>query len=596
MANPLASILLIDDLKTFCPSYDVMSDQFYSAKTKFEQKNQNQQFPAQKNHHYYDLKNLQTLGKLMLKSNSSIHKGRTSRVFETVYVHQHNKEQDYVAAKVIRFSASHERMDWRKAQKRLVLSIQANQHMFEQPNGRLFFREIYGCFEITGLVDSLISKVNQNSQEKKKLPNLAHHKAEGVVAIFSEFMNFSLEEILNILQQEKIQISAENRLNLFYQAVKGLNMMDPWLFHCNVTPGSMMLNQISSDEIAQMNQLKIPPASIIKDIYLQLKFIDFKSVAIADEREDRVCVGGTSGFIPDEYLLKNKSHDKIDVFSLGMSFLSVELASLGYEGLYVIDSVFFGCKREYRRKLKEDEKSHLDSLLLVQRMKQIIGSNDYRIQFLNELEVIFPEFKEAVEDKDCHYLSIKPLKYLESSISIYQNMMIVAIKLYFNSYYLQVKMLEERQSYQDEIKGIQEEIDSNTEDTTQLEDEKNYWENRLSLFNASSKLTVDLVNLYLKMITPKYKDRISLPEVTAQIEKIKTDFFDKNQEIIDDIDLYLEEVNSSQSPEKDEGIQGNFLDQMNNHKYMASSRVENQSEISQADNLLDKGQKIKIII
>jgi len=151
--------------------------------------------------------------------------------------------------------------------------------------------------------------------------------------------------------------------------------------------------------------------------FYQLKYIYFGLISF-DQPENRECNGGTPGFIPDEYLQRNVSNEKFDVYSLGMTFLDLELNERGYEGFSCVDRVLHRRKKAGGYELNQEDLQKLNQLELVKRMKQIMIDENYRLLFLDMLEEIFSSIKQKVNlnKKTLNYSLINCLDYFEQSV------------------------------------------------------------------------------------------------------------------------------------------------------------------------------------
>jgi serine/threonine protein kinase len=320
--------------------------------------------------------------------------------------------------------------------------------------------------------------------------------------------------------------------------------MDQFFYHCDIKPDNMMLMGIGKETILEMSAKKIYPVRLDSNSYFQVKYIDF-GLLTSGEVQNRECQGGTNGFKPDEYLSSNILNDKFDVYSLGMTFLSLELSNLGYIGFDRIDSILHKRKKVKERKLTEDDIEKLDSLDLVERMKTLMTSDDYRQKFLEKLEIVYPSLKESLESNSINYYDLDPLEVLNKDVFGYRHFMESAISTYFNDYLPEVKTKQGSDAKEEKINKLKLKIQSLKaagKNVTMLEAELKYLEAKLELYLGGQTLTTSLVNLYLRMIKRKPTQRLSLQQVISKITTLKNNFYEEFSELIDEVELYEDSV------------------------------------------------------
>ena len=324
LALPCTSVALIDNLKNTCPMESDVSAMYLMKKNQFKANNQGKVFPGHLLTEYYDLKNLDALSQILFSDTKYLGAGTFGKVYAFNYVDPVTHKSLEIVSKVVRFPADGRISENAEIQQELAMEIYANQQIFQEPLGKFFFPQVFGCFEITSKIDSLSQQLDFSKLPKNEQVNITHKPEEGMATIFVEKLSISLADFMDLTFDGKAFFLDHERLSLLLQAVKGLGIMDQFFVHCDIKPDNMMLKQILVDDIVEMAQSKVSSARFNHNQFYQLKYIDFGLISF-DQPENRECNGGTPGFIPDEYLQRNVSNEKFDVYLSGMTFLDLEL-------------------------------------------------------------------------------------------------------------------------------------------------------------------------------------------------------------------------------------------------------------------------------
>lgn len=547
----LLSVNMIQSLEKECPMQSKVASEFESKKLEYQNLFPSSEFPTQNLPTFYHLKNINTLVNHLFSETKPTGKGTFGMIYMINYIEPTYHDSDEVASKVVRFPDDLSEKKNQARQHRLALEVQANKIMYHMPLGKFFFPAIYACFEFTNLVDEMAKNVDFENINKYKKKNISHHENEGMLTIITEPLFMSMADFLELSYDDKVDMEAEDKLNLFYQAIKGLMIMDSQFFHCDIKPSNIMFKGLSSEGIKEMASANIFAARFNEDQYFQLKYIDFGMIAPGN-RNERQCPGGTSGFIPDEYLQKNVSHQKFDVYSLGMSFLDMELASLGYEQFSQIDSILFKNKKKKLAQLTQEEINELEDFNLVSRMKEIMIDSQYQSIFFDKLKQIDPSINLAKENKNINYNSNNLNELMKKNATIFRSMMMAAMRIYFTEEYREIKIPAMIQNLEEKIEEINKKISLSSDqqiDVTKLKLEIEYIQNLKTLTPNAEELGIALNNLYLDMITADMANRPSLNDVYLQLEQIKNEFLSNNNELLDEIKIYENDIESEESIE-----------------------------------------------
>lgn len=537
------SLIMLENLVQSCPQVSTLMAQFQKIELKFKNKNKDTEFPAQKYTQFYDLKNIHNLALLLFANTCPIGEGSFGKIYSMQYLPEFSETSVEIAAKVIRFPVILGRQDLQSVQNKILLEIQVNKVLNEQENGLIFFPKLYGCFEMTSLVNDIGSSIDLKTLNPMGISNISHSEEEGMLTVFTEKLEFSMFNVMTLIKKKEFKINGHNRLNMFEQGVLALSIMDPIFTHCDIKPENIMFKQIEPSEVSNFYEKGISPVRFIDNAYYNLNFIDFGLVAIADEKSKRECQGGTPGFIPKEYFTNGKTHEKFDVYSLGMAFLDLELNTLGFEDFSQIDSLFFLTHQSGSRTFSELNLNKLSGLGLVLKMKKVMVSKNYKSTFLTLLAQDYPYLKMTIESGQTpqEYMKINPLEFLDQDIYTFRQMMLTAIKVYFNYHLSQKNVPELTQTLDQEIEQIEFKKNNSSGQEVQLNAKIEYVKNKKKYLIESSKLSIMLVNLYIMMISEKMEGRPSVAKLGGIVNKISKEFYNANMNLIEDIQIYEEE-------------------------------------------------------
>lgn len=541
-------IEMVERLVNLCPMISTISEPFEQQKREYEKMDIGISYPSEEFPEFYNILNVRTLNDILFSGVKPVGEGTFGKVYTMKYFDPETREEKDSVAKVLRFESALSEKQMKK-QKKLALEMEANTKVFKKENGKYFFPEIFSCIEFTDEVDKKSEFVDFENIGKQMEKNISHQENEGMVSIFTEKLTISMGNFLDLYVQNKIELDPEERLNAFYQASLGLKIMNSYFLHCDIKPDNMMLKNIEMDEIEEMNSKKILPIRLNQNEYYQIKYIDFGMIAPGKIHE-RECKGGTPGYIPDEYFENGTSNSKFDVYSLGMTFLEMELADCGYEGFNRIDAILFQRKKEDKGDtLTEKNKNDLYKIDLVNRMVEIIEGEEYREVFLNILEEIYPQLKEQFEfsNEGQNYLDMIPKNFLETNVYVFRGMMQAAVTVYFNEHFLKKKNPAQIESIDKKIKLIQSKVDKDEKNAAMLKVKIQYLENLKKITEMNGLLTVGLVNLYQLMILSDQEARIGLEEMLQKIQTLKDEYYSLSNEYLEEIRLYEDDAEEEEA-------------------------------------------------
>ena len=137
-----------------------------------------------------------------------------------------------------------------------------------------------------------------------------------------------------------------------------------------------------------------------------------------------------------------------------MSFLDMELASLGYEQFSQIDSILFKNKKKKLAQLTQEEINELEDFNLVSRMKEIMIDSQYQSIFFDKLKQIDPSINLAKENKNINYNSNNLNELMKKNATIFRSMMMAAMRIYFTEEYREIKIPAMIQNLEEKIEEI----------------------------------------------------------------------------------------------------------------------------------------------
>ena len=531
---------IIEKLQKECPSYTELLASLNQTKDTLIKQNSFKTLADIPE--YPSIQNIETLANYLFNGVEKIGQGSFGKIYPFVHYDMINKQDENVVAKVLRVPNDKTQSEDSKIQNMLYNEIKANQIVYNAEHGSNHFPKILGCFDITGVVDTWMTLMPDYVSNETQRENVEHEANQAMFTVFTEKMDFSLSVLMDLLKEGKITTKAQDRMDMLKAALQGLEIMNSYFLHCDIKPSNIMLKNLSNPELHQLHLKKQAVISLTDTQFVQLKYIDFGMVSFGEENE-RFCEGGTPGFVPDEFLMKKKvTHEKFDVYSLGMSFLDLELAIEKLHGLSFVDKLLFNIKKRGKKKL---EKAHLQLLNkhdLIQTLKSTIFTTKYREMFLTRMRETFPEFESYAQQifgvRD--YMRMDPLKYLETDVYTFRQMILTSIWVYFNHHY--VEELVSTDEIDRQIALLDQETDTKSENSGDENDEFGYLNNKKKMIRAEAEVRVELVNLFLSMITRKTEQRPCLKSVQEQLLQIKVAFLKEFNKTMDDIFLHENEL------------------------------------------------------
>ena len=553
--NTTLSVSFLTSLDEVCPSYSEMIRTYNQQHKLYKQKSEELNDPQKASDMKYTiidlenknaLLNIQAISKGLIGDYEKIGEGSFGKVYKIETLNLKSREIKYEdrIVKIIRVNNDAETDEGEDQQDMLEIEVKANIELNQlDPNG-FFFPELSGCYGITPYVDIITPEDGLNETQED---NIMKNDNQDLFALISEPLDIELfTYYISILDIPNIYIPEPNqRLNLFNMAVQGLLVMHQKYFHCDIKPENMMLKKINAETISKMMEQEIEPARLMPNEYYQLKYIDFGLVA-GGEFDQRECMGGTDGFKGDEYLSKNTSNENFDVYSLGMTFLNMELAIQNYSFFSSIDSKIYKLKKN-KKKISNTEVEYFEKSSLVKRMKALMEDPKYKSTFLKVLKNYSPLFTTAMQKlySDQDYTTISTHDYLYANGNLFRDMMICAIKVYFETYIAKGKVPQQVHKLLDKINVIKNKLsekglnDQNL--ITNLTVKQNYYTAKVQMVQIQSKLRTNLINLYLSMIKTDYRFRPNLGQINEMLKLYYTEFktyLDQYEEV----EMYEDEI------------------------------------------------------
>lgn len=548
-----SALNLVPFLRKKCPKMSEITSKVESQKKQFEEDNPNQTFPENSTPESCQSNNYAELMRILWSDNKCLATGSFGKTYEMKYINPSTKENLQIVTKVVRFPGDRSQATDARAQISLANEIDANQYIFSLNLGKYFVPEVFGCLDFTEQMDSMKKIHNNDGLTENQMQNLALEDDQGVVAIFMEKLSISLHDVIKLALNGELRFPDQERFNLFYQAVIGLEIMDNYFLHCDIKPKNMMLKEVTEDEIKKLENTGIPIARFSKDEHYLLNFIDFGLISIGDKGQ-RECFGGTPGFMADEVIEddsldeRDSFDEKEDIYSLGMSFLDFELAERGLSEFSKVDWIL---KKKMRNNdpsitFEESDIKQLNKKSLVKRMKKLMTNDKYRPIFLETLETMYPAFKLMIDNNEDfgNYKDLDPTLFLENDVKTFRHMMTAAITVYFDKY---IKEDEKDRMVKDLDKQINE-IKSmiKKQDTLDLQRKKRYYRLKKALLKINKKAVSKTVQLCLEMISVDVKLRASYEKIRETLVQIISNY-DNFKKYIKEIYSYEDQFESEES-------------------------------------------------
>lgn len=422
------------------------------------------------------------------------------------------------------------------------MKIEANRMVFSKNLGKFFFPKVFGCVEFSEEMTLQKSGKDLPVIQRNKNANISLGPDQVVAAIFVEKLTLSLAQVIKDTRKRKKRFLDHERFNLLYQAVKGLEIMDEYFLNCAIKPGNMMLKKVTEDEIKEMEEAGVSPARLSLREHFQLKFVEFGLIS-AGAKGQRECMVGTAGFLPDEFFHENSTDEKLDVYSLGMSFLDLELAERGLGSFSQVDSFLYEKKKKNELQLSSSEIWNLNNFKLFNEMKKLMVDKKLKPIFLQRLAKNFPAFKEKIDNDENsgRYEDLNPLLYLKTDVHTFRNMMVTAIGVYFDKFSKKEKKVPVVKDLNQQIEYLEKKIERAKNaniDTKSLERLKQYYVSKKSLLQANKDLVKQMGLLFLNMISMEEKKRPGVTEVVSIVHNLKSNFDNLTKQDIKEIYSY----------------------------------------------------------
>ena len=520
-----------DGLKEVCPRISEIEAEYQKERQDFESKNM--ELPEDLMRKSHEVQNVDSLVDLLFSGAEPLAEGPNWKVYAFDYKAPPDYEDLPVLTKVVKFKGLQSSETANQQQSTLANEIMANKVVHSQNLGKYFFPELFGCFEFGDKVEAKVQEKNNSDLSDAALRNISYDPEEGMAAVFVEKLTFSLKQLFR--SKADHVFSQHQMLNLQYQAIKGLEIMNEHFLHCDIRPENMMLKQMTEDEAREMQEAGIPVARTRQDEAFQLKFVGFGQVAVG-EKGQRSCINGTPGFTPDEHLQTMTYNEKFDVYSLGMAFLDLELAKRGFKPFSEVDSIIYKRKQHKKKQFKGLDTKILSKKNIVQKMKTLMRDGTFRPYIMKKFQKVYKTSKGRTFKNNPQLEESMADDHLEDDLYVFRSQMVAALKVFFGEYMQMTDLPKKTEPLDQKMNELRQKM-TGPEDPL-LEEEYEYHSSKKDLLTLNFDFLSQRVNLYSSMISENLNKRPSVSDVLRKMAKMKTDFKKAVTEIMKKVSAY----------------------------------------------------------
>lgn len=317
LAMPFQSRKISKSLLKVCPDYSGLKKKYDAD---FKKQKATKAYEA-------DVKNVELLGKAILSKQKPIASGAFGSVFKIEGVSYEDVDDEMtLAMKEVKFNNDYESSDGKTYQDLVQTEIQIMQGINAIDPENVFFPKCYGAYNVTGRFKELYK--TKQIRDLQQFMYDPYERTDFMIMVF-EFNDLSLNAYQDQIYQKKINSNFLTRLRIFFNLGFGLNEIYGKYTHCDLKPENVMFkkideeyaNELESDHSAEVLQL-------FPNEFYQLQVIDF-GLATMGPLEERICPGGTPGYLTLEYAKGQKQGKNLDNYAVAMMMIDFELIALG---------------------------------------------------------------------------------------------------------------------------------------------------------------------------------------------------------------------------------------------------------------------------
>ena len=547
---------LIKNFSSFCNTYEYKNSEFYSSKSAFEiqkyvaeaeSKNQQKRKGPGRVPFAYEteLVNIQAFTSALSKGLQPIRETNDSYVFPFEFKINQNHIEAYVLV-FLTYIGDNCRVETEKTQQELFINnLMYCEVLIRLPQGIYYFPVNYASTDVTNYLPSYGRKMTIDSEQQ----HLFEEPEDSLIALTMwEYYDLILGDYVNQIEDQEVPAPPlAAQIDLFFAAISAVEKAYKTCFICNINLESFSLKLLTSDEKQNLINQKIPIIELEPGKFYQLKLIDF-SLAKSGTKTERICTSGKPGFTPPEMLINNATHERFDVYSLGMALLDIQMAVFGLGNFSATDYVFYKHREEKTTEFLPKIIESIEESFIVKKMSLVM--ENYKSYFLAYLIKQVPSVEADIEGvaNGREFSEIPVSEYLFHNTNLFRAMILAAIQTYFNVHFLHHKTKAAIKPYVDQMASLKETIlQTELEQRTQMNAEYEYLENKKKLILLRNTTSVNLVNLCVAMIAVEKSQRIPLKNAIDKLKEFRDKFQSEEQFLVDDIQLY-----EDQSAEEDQ--------------------------------------------
>jgi serine/threonine protein kinase len=484
-----------------------------------------------------ELQNLVSLKNTILKGTKPIGTGQFGEVYKFPFKNRIDSETTLTAAgKIVFYDDDYDNLRGKSDQDTLEAEIDLNEDLATfDPDG--LYTPIYnGAYDPTELFYSFA-----NSASKKNIKERLYKNYHRSVVLVMEALDLEIQDVLDDIVANKTAPYLHTRIEIGEAVLKGLITFYKKYTHCDIKPSNLMAKLLTPEEADILSDYGIDRVELYPGKFYQIKIIDFGMAAIG-KPTSRKCGGGTPGFIPAEYI-KNQNSSKFDVFSVAMTMLDFELASLKLSVYNYIHYEWIKNNIDEYDGVLQKQSNRMNKYSQYKMIYKYYDNPIYSEKFFKKVEENYPGFNKYFYSKyrkNLSYSEIKMKFYIFDKIEVTRALFLSAMEIYFEMDFMtEMKKSYGKLSDQMEQKTIdRDEFSIESEDYKKLTDEIHYLTQDRFVLETGATLQLELILYLIKQIKSDLKTRDNLEFFLRKVQGIKNHFLVTTEVALRDILKY----------------------------------------------------------
>jgi serine/threonine protein kinase len=475
--------------------------------------------------YYLEITNLKKLGAIILSGAKSIGEGQFGKVFKFPYqLNQVGTVFTLAAGKEIFFNNNYNTEQGEEQQDMIEEEINFNKVLDQfDPNG-LYFPKYYGTYDVTKYFDSL-SKTTSDKTIKSYLKGKSN---QNILVLEMEFLDKEMYKFQRELSHGLTSIYFHTRCKIGESVLSGLLSFYSEYSHCDIKPENLMAKSLSEPEMERLAEFGVERIELYPGKFYQVKIIDFGLVAKGDSTTRR-CIGGTPGFIPDEFFTKT-THKNFDVYSVAALMLDFEMSVIQFDDFSTIQDIFVTATR-FGRGLTSKEKQTIQSISFYKMAKMYSSNLKYRAAFFTKLRTIFPDIDRIIAKNFQQKLpeDVNFETWVLGNPTLMKMTLLAAFETYMEKDFIQSRIKDFINDAETKRKNnviILNTIKEETEEKRKLQEEVQFWENEKFILENTGPLQFELIMYCLDQLKAPGNSRATLAQFLETIQGLRTRFLE----------------------------------------------------------------------